>query len=152
MFKGSDMNQIRPWLYVGGLQDAISRKRLREAGIKAVLQLHESFAHEEIEELFLPLTEGKALTDEQIQTAVQFGRAHKAQGHTLLVACGAGISRSSLVATIILKEEEGVSLLEAFNRLRTQHHDAAPDQVMWDSANAYYHENTPFAKVWRSIL
>ena len=67
----------------------------------------------------------------------------------MLVACGAGISRSSTYAIASLKEIEDLGLLQAFHEVRALHTEALPHPELWKSLCAYYEEDVPFLTLLR---
>lgn len=73
-------------------------------------------------------------------------------GHSVLVACGAGISRSTTFAIAALKEAEGVSLLEAARIVRPAHFDGMPHPALWELLCHYYlKERIEHAQVRRAL-
>jgi hypothetical protein len=69
------------------------------------------------------------------------------QDHRILVACGAGINRSTAFCTAALKEEEGTSLFDAFKEVKKKHPESLPHQPVWESLCEYYNESTPYLDV-----
>jgi protein-tyrosine phosphatase len=67
----------------------------------------------------------------------------------VLVACGAGMNRSSAFSAAALKEEEGLSLFEAFREVKRFHPESMPHQPVWESLCSYYNELTPYLEVMR---
>ena len=45
------------------------------------------------------------------------------------------------------KEEEGLSLLDAFKEVKRKHPEAMPHQPLWESLCAYYNETIPYFDV-----
>ena len=68
----------------------------------------------------------------------------KQQNRNVLIACGAGISRSAAFAVAALKEVEQLSLLDAFRVVRQHHPQALPHPAIWESLCTYYQEVVPF--------
>jgi protein-tyrosine phosphatase len=79
---------------------------------------------------------------------VDFVRAEKRHGHIVLIACGAGISRSATFAVAALKEEEGLSLLDAYRVVKSGHPGAMPHFALWESLCGYYQEDVPFRALY----
>jgi hypothetical protein len=73
--------------------------------------------------------------------------AQRAAGKTVLVACGAGISRSTSFAIAALKEAESLPLLAAAREVRKLHPDGLPHMALWSSLCLHYQE--PMS-TWRS--
>ena len=84
-----------------------------------------------------------------LHQGVDFIRAHKAKDNRILVACGAGINRSSSFCAAALKEEEGLSLFEAFKEVKRLHPESMPHEPVWESLCKYYNETTPYLDVMR---
>ncbi|MEQ8676510.1 MAG: dual specificity protein phosphatase family protein [Aggregatilineales bacterium] len=66
-------------------------------------------------------------------------RANKSQGKVVLVACGAGISRSVTFAMAVLMEEEDLTFTEAYREILAVHPDAMPNPFLVESLSSYYH-------------
>jgi len=132
------MDQVRSWLYISGIRDTRNLDLLQAAGIGAMLQLADEVKQPGITTLFLPVDDGASLRLDLLKRGVEFVRAQKAAGQTMLVACGAGVSRSSTFVVASLREEEGLSLAEALKQLYLNHRDAFPDAVLWRSLCQYY--------------
>ena len=75
-------------------------------------------------------------------------KAQKRQNHPTLVACLVGINRSTAFCTAALKEEEGLSLLEAFGQVKRNHQEAMPHPLTWESLCDYYGEEVPIEKLY----
>ncbi len=111
--------------------------------IGAILQLAHPAKHPEIESLYITVDDGIPLPVEQLQQGIEFARAQKAANHTLVIGCGAGISRSVTFAMAVLHEEEGISLVDAYEQIAAVHPDALPHYALLQSLGAYY--NDPLA-------
>lgn len=134
------MHAIRNWLYVGKYHETLDRQYLSVYAIDAMLQLEDAVKHPGIVSLYLPVDDGVPLSAKLLQQGIGFVLTEKQQGHTVLIACGAGISRSAAFAVAALKETERLSLLEALRSVKAQHPEALPHPALWESLCAYYHE------------
>ena len=143
------MDQIRPWLFIGGYRDTIHLAYLQWKLIGAVLQLAEKVEQPNIFSLYLPVEDLAPVSSDHIRRGVDFIREHKAKGNRVLVACGAGMNRSSAFSAAALKEEEGLSLFEAFREVKRFHPESMPHQPVWESLCSYYNELTPYLEVMR---
>ena len=143
------MDEIRPWLYIGAYRDTKNQPYLNLKNIQAMLQLAELVEQPNIVSLYLPVEDLAPISSEHIRQGVDFIRAHKAKGARVLVACGAGINRSSSFCAAALKEEEGLSLFEAFKEVKRLHPESMPHQPVWESLCKYYNEITPYLDVMR---
>lgn len=138
------MHSIRPWLAIGAYRATTNVALLRAHGITAMLQLAEDVPQPGIHTLYLPVDDGQPLAPALLERGVAFVRTEQQRGGVVLVACGAGISRSAAFATAALKEVEGHTLLEAFRLIKQAHPDALPHMALWDSLCQYYGEAIPF--------
>jgi protein-tyrosine phosphatase len=143
------MDEIRPWLYIGAYRDTKNQPYLNLKNIQAMLQLAEKVEQPNIVSLYLPVEDLAPISNEHIRQGVDFIRAHKAKDKRILVACGAGINRSSSFCAAALKEEEGLSLFEAFKEVKRLHPESMPHQPVWESLCIYYNETTPYLDVMR---
>jgi predicted protein tyrosine phosphatase len=141
------MDEIRPWLYIGKYRDTIDRAYLQAQAINAILELAEDVKQPNIISLYLPVEDVAPIPFDLMHKGVTFVREQKALGHRVLVACGAGINRSSAFCTAALKEEERLGLLEAFKEVKRHHHESEPHQPIWESLCEYYGESIPYTKI-----
>ena len=142
------MWQITDDLYIGRYRDTVNLTLLRAHNIDAMLQLADQIEQPGIEVLYLDVEDGEPLPAEKLRQGVSFVRDQLAAGRRVLIACGAGISRSVTFAIAVLHEEEGISLLDAFHDIRSIHPDALPHYKLWYSLCEYYQENVPFERPW----
>lgn len=145
------MHRIRPWLYVGSQRETENPEQLQAHEIGAMLQLHRHIPQEGITEKYLPVEEGYPLPKHSIEQGIQFILDEKAAGRAVLVACGAGVSRSVMFATAALKVAENLTLPEAFSEVLKLHDKAMPDELHWKSMNEYFGEDTDYWEMWRTI-
>jgi protein-tyrosine phosphatase len=141
------MDRIRPWLYIGKYRETLNPSLLAVNQIEAMLQLAELVEHPGIISLYLPVEDFQTLRPDLLRQGIDFVRAEKRHGHRVLIACGAGINRSTAFTVAVLKEEEGLSLLDAFRLVRQLHPEAMPHPPVWVSLCEYYQENIPFDKL-----
>jgi len=134
------MKIIRPWLSVGKFLEPRDRELMVSSGVEAILTLYWPVEHEGIESLHLPVEDGVPLKGEVLRRGVDFILRHKAQGHGVVVACRAGISRSVTFVVAAIKEAEGLSLDEALSNVVERHRFAEPGEVLWESLVEYYDE------------
>jgi hypothetical protein len=143
------METIRPWLHIGKYRDTLNRSLLGGYQIGAILQLAEHVQHPQIATLYLPVEDGVPLASDLLQRGVAFAHAAYQQEQKVLIACGAGISRSATFATAVLKEVEQISLLEAIKIVKYHHPDAMPHPALWDSLCTYYRESVSYLTLVR---
>lgn len=145
------MYAVRPWLHIGKYAETQNKPLLDTYGIGAMLQLADHVPQPGIDALYLPVEDGVTLAPEHLQRGVAFLREHKQANKKLLVACGAGISRSTTFALALLKEEENLALLDAYRAVLKVHPAALPHYKLWDSLCAYYDEPIPFMLMWDEV-
>jgi len=143
------MDEIRLWLFIGKYRDTLQPSYLRSKSIQAMLQLAERVEHPDIISLYLPVEDVAPVSSKHIRQGVDFIREHKQKGNRILVACGAGMNRSSAFCAAALKEEEGLSLFEAFKEVKRLHPESMPHEPVWESLCKYYDETTPYLDVMR---
>jgi len=143
------MDQIRPWLYIGSYRDTKNPSYLTLKSIQAMLQLAELVEQPGITALYLPVEDLAPVPFELLEKGISFIREQKGLGHRILVACGAGINRSSSFCAAALKEEEGLTLFEAFKEVKRKHPESMPHAPVWESLCKYYRETTPYLDIMR---
>ncbi len=127
------MNPINAWLWIGRYRDTRNLEALRAAGIDAVLQLAEHVPQPGIETDYLAVEDGEPLPPGLLTRGLLFVRRAKTRGATIMIACGAGMSRSVVFAAAVLRDIEGVNLSEALQIIRSRHPPAMPHPVLWRS-------------------
>lgn len=145
------MYRVRPWLHIGKYAETKNKPLLDSYGIGAMLQLADDVPQSNIVSLYLAVDDGVTISREHLKRGVTFLREQKQAGKTLLVACGAGISRSTSFALAVLKEEENLSLVDAYQDVLEVHPAALPHFALWDSLCAYYGETVSFMEMWDEI-
>lgn len=145
------MQQVRSWLFVGKYTETLNADALERCEIRAMLLLAVSVEHQRIRSLYLPVDDGVPLHENALAEGVAFVRSEYAQGNRALIACGAGISRATTFAIAVLKEEENLSLLDAFYEIAQVHPSGMPHPELWKSLCDYYREDVPFLDMWRQI-
>lgn len=143
------MDEVRPWLYVGRYRDTLDTYYLEAKSIHAMLQLAESVEQPGITSLYLPVQDLAPISSAMLRQGIDFIREQKKLGNTILVACGAGVNRSSIYCVAALKEEEGLSLLDAYKEVKRNHPEALPHEPAWESLCDYYNEPVPYLDVMR---
>jgi protein-tyrosine phosphatase len=143
------MDEIRFWLYIGKYRDTLDKNYLDFKSIKAMLQLAELVEQKGINSLFLPVADLGPTSPALIKQGVEFILAEKKKGNKVLVACGAGMNRSTAFCMAALKETEGLSLLDAFKEIKRRHPESMPHEPVWESFCRYYNESTPYLDIMR---
>jgi hypothetical protein len=143
------MHTIRPWLYIGKFRETQDEELLHQRGIGAILQLADTVESPKIPSLYIPIEDGEPLPFDYLTRGVMFVRLEKARDRNLLIACGAGISRSVSVAVAALKEEENLTLFDAFRQVLAKHPQARPHMALWKSLCEYYDEDLPYKDIFK---
>lgn len=146
------MQTIRPWLYVGKFRETQDEELLRQQGIGGILQLADHVNSPNVPSLYIAVEDGVALPFNLLKRGIEFVRLEKAQNRNVLIACGAGISRSVAFAIASLKEEEHLALFEAFQQVLAKHPQARPHPALWQSLCEYYDENLPYKDILKLVL
>lgn len=134
------MITIRPWLLISKYRETLDNELLARAGIGALLHLAAQVEPPGIAALYLPVEDGEPFEEATLRQGVDFVLAQRAAGKAVLVACGAGISRSTSFAIAALKEAEGLPLLAAAREVRRLHPDGLPHIALWSSLCLHYQE------------
>ena len=137
------MDAIRPWLFIGKYRDTRNDSLLDGFGVGAMLQLAEHVPHPRIATLYLEVEDGVPLRPALLLQGMTFVHEARRADQRILIACGAGISRSAAFAAAALKELEQVSLSEALRMVRSCHPEALPHPAIWKSLRSYYGESGP---------
>lgn len=132
------MFQINDWLWIGNYRDTNNLAALQQHQIGAMLQLAEAVPQPNIEHVYLAVEDGESLPHPLLQQGLAFIHQQHLDSKRILVACGAGISRSTSYAAAAIKEAEGVTLREALRSIRVNHPDAFPHPALWVSMLSYF--------------
>jgi protein-tyrosine phosphatase len=138
---------VRPWLAIGNYREPKNLELLQANGIGALLLLESAVEHPGMRSLFLEVEDGYALPLELLRRGLDFIQVEREASKTVLIACAAGISRSTTFAIAAIKEAEQIDLLTAYRGIRTQHPRALPHQRLWTSLCEYYGERVPYGHV-----
>lgn len=135
------MDRVADGISIGSLEDCLDHGRLTEAGIEAVLQLYGHPRERALIPLPIPVLQLEvrdrvALDPARLREGVAFIREQRSVGRQVLVACGAGISRSPAFVAAYL-HEEGMGLAEAFARIASAR-PIHPHRALVQSLAEYY--------------
>jgi hypothetical protein len=145
------MQQIREWLFIGKYAETRRLDYLQGSGIDAMLQLADYVAQPDIETLYLAVEDGVSLYHPRIKKGVTFVREQKALGKRILIACGAGQSRSVTFGIAALMEEEGLELFDAYREIYMRHRGAEPHHELILSLTDYYGKPMELLEVWENL-
>jgi len=121
-----DINQVLPNLFIGNKKAAMNVEQLRSYRITHVVNCAEELKHitnkydSSISCLWLSLydSEMDSVTD-HIDKSIRFIELAISNGHTVLVHCAAGVSRSASIIIAYLMYKHRMSFNTAFNHLKT---------------------------------
>ncbi|MCJ8163423.1 hypothetical protein MKJ04_01130 [Pontibacter sp. E15-1] len=114
-----------------------------------MLELEELEQYPGIHTLYIPTENDVPFSLKDFRRGVDFILLEHHLGKNVLIASGAGISRAVAYALAVLKEEEGLSLLQAYTLTLRQEFKALPHPVIWQSLCKFYGENIPYLEVLR---
>ncbi|MCP4358058.1 MAG: dual specificity protein phosphatase family protein [Chloroflexi bacterium] len=141
------MDQIREWLYIGKYKETKNEHLLARCNISAMLLLAELVEHAGIDSLYVPAEDGEVLPTHFLRQGVDFVTDKYEQEQLILVACGAGISRSATFTIAALKEIEKLTLLQAYQVVKNAHPESMPHYLLWNSLCDYYGEAVPWTEL-----
>jgi protein-tyrosine phosphatase len=144
------MDEIRPWLYIGNFSDTQNKNQLDFKSIRAMLQLAAPVKLSGITSLYLSVSDMSPIKHEHFKQGVEFVLTEKKKGNKILVACAAGINRSTGFCIATLKEAEGLSLLDAFKEVKRSRPQIMPHELVWKSLCSYYNEETSYIDLMRA--
>jgi protein-tyrosine phosphatase len=142
------MYEIRPWLLIGKYRETRDLALLQHHKVDALLHLADVVEQPGIESLCLVIDDGIDIDPAILRRGVDFVRRNKQDDRRVLIACGAGISRSVSFAIASLKEAEGLTLLESYQAILQHHPEAMPHPALWESLRQYYGEAMTFDEMW----
>lgn len=134
------MYRIRPWLYIGKVRETGDLSIMSAYKIGAILQLAYPAKHLGIESLYIEVGDGVPLPANALQQGLAFAHAQRRLGQNIVIGCGAGISRSVTFTMAVLHEEEGISLLDAYEQIVAVHPEAMPHFELLKSLGQYYND------------
>ena len=146
------MNRIRDWLHIGSFRDTRDPALLHMHNIGALLQLAGKSEQPGIVALYLPVGDGEPLPPGKLTQGVAFVSEQIAAGKRVLVACGAGISRSSTFAMAALMEEEGLDIFDAYRTVYANHPDALPHPELCQSLAEHHGVKMDGMAIWQRIF
>ncbi|MCZ7542662.1 MAG: dual specificity protein phosphatase family protein [Anaerolineae bacterium] len=134
------VDQVVEGIYIGGAPAVDHADALRAAGVTRVLKLStlEQAWPDDFVVFDNALNDSEFVPLDMLQRGVAFVRAQREAGHSVLIACHAGVSRSSTFVMAYLMDALGYDLREAWARLSAQHGAAWPMPQMWESLLAHF--------------
>jgi protein-tyrosine phosphatase len=104
-----------------------------------------------IASLHLAIEDGVPLASLVLKEGLDFVARHKREGRTVLIACGAGQSRSVAFGIAALIEEERLTLMDALRTIVSNYPDAEPHQALWESLCRHYGEEIPYFDMLKAL-
>ncbi len=145
------MDAIRTWLLIGKYRDTLSQSYLQFQQIQALLTFAEPVTHPNIICHYLAVEDGVPLDPGTLRKGLAFIHDHYQNNHRVLVACGAGISRSATFVIAALKEIEQISLIQAAQTVYQVRPSILPHIELWNSLCTYYAEQVPYLTLVQSL-
>jgi protein-tyrosine phosphatase len=91
------------------------------------------------------------LPHETIYRGVSFMLEQKVLGKKVLVACGAGISRSSTFALAALMQDEKLAIFDAYREVFLRYRGAEPHPELMMSLSAYHGKEMDLLEAWEGL-
>ncbi len=142
------MDFVRPWLAIGKYRDTKDLALLRAEGVSAMLLLARDVQHEGIRSRYLDVDDGVELPLALLAQGVYFVSAARRRRDTVLVACGAGISRATTYTVASLCMIEGISIKRALLDVKRQRPIAMPHVKLWRSLCEFLGEDIPYRTLY----
>lgn len=135
------LSKIAPHLYVGGQHTSGGLEAMRAHGIRAVVNMREESDdadHGRAPEhyLWLPITDDRAPSLQDLEKGAAFIQKHIAQGHGVYVHCAAGVGRAPTMAAAYLVHQ-GATPEEAWAILKEGRPFIRPTPPQLDVIRAY---------------
>ncbi len=142
------MDFVRPWLAIGKYRDTKDLELLRREGVSAMLLLARDVQHEGIRSRYIDVDDGVELPLAPLAQGVYFVSAARRRRDTVLIACGAGISRAATFTVASLCMLEGVSIKRALLDVRRARPIVMPHPKLWRSLCALLGEDIPYRTIY----
>jgi protein-tyrosine phosphatase len=146
------MFQIRDWLFIGKYADTTDLDWLQSHHIGAMLLLAERVEHPDIISYYLPVNDGEKLPRFAMESGLRFICDSRDAGLTMLVACGAGISRSATFCIAALMEIEGLTLAAAYQAVLDANPRALPHPALLGSLLEHFRLEVDVVGVWANFV
>ncbi len=111
----------------------------------------EAIDYADLTSRYLAVEDGAPLPPEKLREGVDFVLSEKQRGKTILISCGAGISRSATFAVATIKEAENLRMLEALRVVKRSHPATQPHPALWESLCDYYGEAVSFFSILNAV-
>ena len=131
------LSQIDHRLFVGGYAAAAALAKDNPLGITGVLCVHQAMDYDRdpgIVYQHVPFHDGEAIPEQAFVRCLGWLKFMHDSGHTVLVHCAAGISRSVTIAAAFMHYTGAAEFDEALERIRARLPVAAPAPAVLSSA------------------
>jgi protein-tyrosine phosphatase len=131
------MSQIGHRLFVGGQAAAGNLAKGNPAKLTAVLCVHQAMPYPQnpnIVYMHVPFNDGEAIPPTQFVKCLGWLKFMYENGHTILVHCAAGISRSVTILASFMHYEGIADFNQALDQIRMKRPVASPAPVVLNSA------------------
>ncbi len=136
------MQLITPQIALGSRMDAADPVLLEQFSIDAVLSMEAVRLIQPVScQMILQVKDRVPLPDMTIQHAVEFMHQQVTAGKRVLIHCQMGISRSPALLMAYLHQHQGLSLLQALQKIKRIRPQAEPHPVLIGSLQAYFSES-----------
>lgn len=132
-----DMNQIAERLYVSGYARAAELAQSNPHKITAVLCVHQEMDYEQNPDIIyrhIPFDDGVAIPQRAFVECLAWLKFMYENGHTILIHCAAGISRSVTILAAFMHFAEICDFREALHRIKLNRPNAEPANAVRRSA------------------
>jgi len=125
------MDEVADGIFVGTESDAGDKSLLRKHGVDTVISLtHSNPDTGNVTRLDVPMIDGPQNDSEVFAEAVSKAIEHRKSGHTILIHCSAGASRSPSIAATAISHLTEKDLNEAFNQVIEQTSETDPHEAL----------------------
>ena len=97
------------------------------------------------------MDDGESISHDLITQGITFIRQQRAKDARLMIACGAGISRSTTFAMAALIEDENLTLFDAYAEIYQKYFRAEPHPQLIMSLSSYYGKDLTIIEAYEGL-
>ena len=134
------MERISQGIYLGDMTDAVDKQHLFRNGITATLNvasIGHHYTHDGILVSHIPLVDGPGNELWELEGAILALQQLRQEGHTVLVHCLAGVSRSPTVIACYMAISLGCTFEEAINFIQKVRSIVDPHKALIELAHKF---------------